>query len=173
MNVTQIENLNKAPESESKKILEQIDQRSDEALSNIIQGSNSILEMVDGVENSEQIEGGGESVETQEKKAKGGAPKKDDTSTGFTVTQGAQSQVIFPPQKKMVIKIRKEIKKELTKLEKEAKKYKRPWNFRPDKLTDVVSKIRKLRELLERIVRMAIDKLRKLYTQWVINHDYS
>ena len=156
------------------------ERESSEKLDSIIDGTSPIREMVDNLDNQESVENvedaesEKESFESKERKAKNGAAtaKKKDEQQAHSAQTSAAKQLFFPQQKKMVAEIRKNMKKEMHSLEKEAKKYSRSSNFMPHKLTEVVAKIRRLRELISNLVIMAIEKIKKLYTQWVVNKNF-
>ena len=67
----------------------------------------------------------------------------------------------------MRIQIETRIQKEIVSLQKEAKKMMSRKNFSPFKLAQTISKIRHLRELLDGLATVAVDKLKTLWKEFV------
>lgn len=130
----------------------------------IIEG---ISEMAESTEVSEIIDQKitEKSSEGKNKAAGGGFKKSDQGSAN----KGLSSSI--PRVEVMRIQIATRVKKEIIALEREAKKIlKSPGKMEPFQLTMVVSKIRRLRELLASLAFATKETLIKLWEQYVKGH---
>lgn len=127
-----------------------------EQVSEFSEGSERVSETA-----SEGKEQKGDGVKTSQKSDDGQQGDDDDDAT-FTFDEGN-----LPPVPDMIKKIEKQLRTDIRKLEKEARKYSGGLFRKPNytKYSETMIEIRKKTVLLKRLVGMASDALKKLFLQ--------
>ena len=144
----------------------QKEQESKEIESKLKPIETGAIDVVAGAEIAESIEGRvAEKMGEGKKKAPSGsyAGTGDDSSATAAITDAS-----YPRVEVMRIQVSTKIKKEISALKKEAKKLKRsPIKFMPFQLNRVISRIRKLRELLASLVHATEETVKNLWQKFV------
>ncbi len=146
------------PDSKPERKEDKADRELKEASQELIEG---VSEVVEGAETAE-VSGERISEKAGESKSKysGGA-----SSTGSDASFSATADL--PELDVMVIQISTRIKKELTALEKERKKYMKPGKFNPSKLNEIMARIRELGDILADLATATADNIKDLWKRFV------
>lgn len=133
----------------------------------LAEGLSTVVEAGEGSEAAEALvmgEVGEVSGEGKEGDSGGGGA----TATAQTQTAVTGEAVLPPPKiEVMQIQIAIRVKKEITVLEKEMKRYRKGSNFNPHELTKVMAKIRHLREILARLAYEGAEVIKGWWLQYV------
>lgn len=120
-------------------------------------------ESAEGSESAEDGEGFGEGEQSGKAKQGSGKGKQDDQQSTTQVKTAH-----LPPPTLMKKQIAQEIRKEIRKEEKKIMAaYLGFSDIAPDKLAEIVAKIRQLKDLLASLMDAAGDVLKSLYDKWV------
>ncbi len=120
-----------------------------------------VSEVVEDAESAEVVSGRVSEKASEDKSKYSGAKKSGGDSA--TMTQTAP----YPELDVMVIQISTRIKKELTALEKERKKYMKPGRFNPSKLNEIMARIRELGDILAEVANSTAENIRDLWKRFV------
>lgn len=118
----------------------------------------------DVVEGAEGMETGNIAEQTGEDRKKTSGAYKSSSASAQVKTQKKNEEPTFEV---MAIQVRTHLKQEIAVLQKEAKKYKSGANFSPYKLSQIMGRIRRLREILAELVTAASTKVRQLWHEYV------
>lgn len=120
-----------------------------------------VSEVVEDAESAEVISGRVSEKASEDKSKYSGSR----SSSGDSATTAQTAH--YPELDVMVIQISTRIKKELTALEKERKKYMKPGRFNPSKLNEVMARIRELGDILAELANTTADNVKDLWKRFV------
>lgn len=165
-----VDNLNRPGKEniKSRRALEQKDDISEdkqlkEKSTELAQG---VTDVVEGLDDAEGMSTGEVSEKSSEDKSISSG-SSGDASSGATSTSQSKKRNEEPPFEVMVIQLRTQLKKEIAVLQREAKKLQKRSTFSPYHLTQIMQKIRRLREILADLVFAASERIKMLWIEYV------
>jgi len=133
-----------------------------EKAASLAEGVESVVADIESNESSEFSDG------NVSEKAKGGKEKSGSSGGGSTASTSSGGAVyIEPTLEVMAIQVRTKLRQEIETLEKEYKACMKKSSFDPFHLTQIVSKIRKLKEILSELFNVTGEKIKEWWNEYV------
>jgi hypothetical protein len=127
--------------------------------------AQGIENVVEGTDFAEVIDGKiGETISEDKKKSTSGQAKANKQEPAATLPRYNQE---LPTLEVMAIQVRTQLRKDLATLQEQANKYKKGSAFNPYHLSQIMAKIRRLREILAEIVNASAEKIKTWWKEYV------